>query len=430
MRTKLYAPEIDAILGQASHGQGFVNHIIYLKLKEIYTVFSRVKPVGDDDIRHIWLEVERGGIKAFGDYADYKESSEVENEEGFEELWKDYYPSETKWYKFQTSKYKDDLFFYFEDKLFCSININEEPTLGTHINYKKGERFFRWLLEKIIVETTKLINDSTTYNNYLRQNLPYEKRYGRIKRSDLWQILGTETIRPDISLSPEKIKTLQLAVDEMGKGDIQILPEMTANQFFRICEICYEANDYFKSSAETLTPLEKYLSMADGRDAGLRKIDGDSSEAFYNWFHSGGTIGAHPWEICRGGNSTHISLFASERNGKWGIRLAGSSIVRVEETVRMAVALYDNKIPFELSQAKEIVQMVTGNDFIGIVPETVFPRYCHSLFPDEDNIIDFMNMGRDKEITPKMIEKSYWYPLDKIELAITSVPQKPSVTML
>ena len=430
MRTKFYAPEIDAILGQSSRGQGFVNQVIYLKLQEIYTVFSRVKPFGDDDIRNIWLEVERGRIKAFGDYADYKESGEVENEDDFEQLWKDYYPNETKWYKFQTSKYKDDLYFYFEDKLFCSININEEPTVGKYVDYKKGERFFKWLLEKITDEITKLFNDSTTYNNYLRHNLPYEKRYGRIKRSDLWQILGTDTIRPDISLSPETIKKLELAVDEMGKEEIPLLSEMTSNQFFRICEICYEANDYFKNSSETLTPLEKYLSMADGRDAGLRKIDGNSSEAFHTWYHSWGSVGAHPWEICRGGNSTHISLYVSAQNGKWGIRLAGSSIVRVEETVRMAVALYENNVPFELSQAKEIVQMVTGNDFIGIVLETVFPRYCHSLFPDEDNIIDFMNLGRDKEITPKIIEKSHWYPLDKIELNTTSGFQKPSATTL
>ena len=167
MRTKLYAPEMDAILGQASHGQGFVNHFIYLKLKEIYTVFSRVKPFGDDDIRHIWLEVERGLIKAFGDYTDYKESGEVETEDDFEQLWKDFYPNETKWYKFQTSKYKDDLYFYFEDKLFCSINIHEEPIPNKFVNYKKGERFFKWLLEKITNEITKLFNDSTIYNNYL-----------------------------------------------------------------------------------------------------------------------------------------------------------------------------------------------------------------------------------------------------------------------
>jgi hypothetical protein len=83
----------------------------------------------------------------------------------------------------------------------------------------------------------------------------------------------------------------------------------------------------------------------------------------------------------------------------------------------MAVALHENKIPFELTDAEEIVRMVTGNDFIGIVPDTVFPRYCHSLFPKEDRIISFMNLDSDKGLVPKIAAKTYWYPLEEIKLA-------------
>jgi hypothetical protein len=191
---------------------------------------------------------------------------------------------------------------------------------------------------------------------------------------------------------------------------------MTAALFFRVCEICYDANNYFKERTSAMSPLEKYLAMADGRDAGLRSIDSESAEAFHEWFTEGRTAGAHPWEICRGGNSTHISLFVSVHEDQWFFRLAGSSIVRVEETVRMAVALHENNIPFELTDDEEIVRMVTGTDYVGIVPEKVTPRYCHSLFPKEDRIIDFMNLGWEKEIVPKIIEKAFWYPLDEIKL--------------
>jgi hypothetical protein len=52
-----------------------------------------------------------------------------------------------------------------------------------------------------------------------------------------------------------------------------------------------------------------------------------------------------------------------------------------------AVALSENNIPFYFSDADEIVCMVTGNDLIGIDPDKVFPRYCHSLFPKEDNTL-------------------------------------------
>ena len=154
--------------------------------------------------------------------------------------------------------------------------------------------------------------------------------------------------------------------------------------------------------------------MADGRDAGLRNIEGNAQRAVHAWYHSGERLGAHPWEICRGGNSTHISLFATNTENKWYLRLAGSSIVRVEETVKMAIVLYDKNIPFTLSEAEAILQMITGNDYIGIVPDYIFPRYCHGLFPKEDKIIDFMNLGMEED--EAIISKIYWYPLKKIEI--------------
>jgi hypothetical protein len=61
--------------------------------------------------------------------------------------------------------------------------------------------------------------------------------------------------------------------------------------------------------------------------------------------------------------------------------------------------------------------MVTGTNFIGIVPDSVFPRYCHGLFPKEDRIIDFMNLGSDQEIVSAIVKKAHWYPLDRIEIA-------------
>lgn len=415
----LFAPEIDAVIENLKSNADLMNQNIYLVLRAIYTTFSCIKPIGGDDIRQIWIEVERGLVEVFGDFKEYVENGEVNNQDEFLEMWETYYPEKTKWYKFQTAKFRDDLYFYFGDTLIFTIDNQEEPTgqskSGWDLEYL--ESFVQWLSEKIVEETFKLIINSIAYNHHIQQNLPWVKRLGRIIRKDFWDILGTETIRPDIGLGEKIIIVLKNAVRVMIEKEIPLLPDMTANEFFKICEICYEANNYFENQKERLSPREKYISMADGRDAGLRNIEADSPQAFYEWYHSGDIRGAHPWEICRGGNSTHISLFVSENNGKWAIRLAGSSIMRVEETARMAIALYQNNVHFELSDADEIVRMITGTDYIGIVPDNVVPRYCASLFPREDRIIDFMNLGFEKDLISKIIEKTYWYPLDEIEIA-------------
>jgi len=415
MKRKLFfAPQIDAIIEGFSPEDNPITLAIYLKLKDVYNVFSYIKSGNDDEIRHTWIEVERGPIDAFGNYKEFKESGQLKSPKEFEQLWEEYYPEKTKWYKFQTSKFRDEKFFYLNDKLFCTIQ-EKNPTTDFNSSVSDCfEQFINWLQERIIDEMSKLRQNPRDYNNYIQQNLSWTKRLGRIKRKDFWNIIGDDTFRIDRNLGKETIKKLKVFIGASKKRSTPLLKEMTANMFFRMCEICYESNDYFKNPEETLTPLEKYLKMADGRDAGLRNIDGDSMEAFYEWYHGTEIIGAHPWEICHGGNSTHISLFISEAQNGWDLRLAGSSISRVEETARMVVALFENKISFQLSEAEEIVRMVTGNDFIGIVPDNIFPRYCHRLFPAQDNIIDFMNLGFDEEIIPKIIENAYWYPLVEI----------------
>ena len=418
MMLPLFAPQIDAVIEILKSDSDLGDQKIHRGLREIHASFAYIKPSGDDEIRQIWIEVERGPVEVFGDYEEYKESGEVNNPVEFVELWQAYYPQKTKWYKFQTAKFRNDLYFYFGDKLIFTINNQEQLAADGKSggNLEFLENFVQWLAEKVVEETGKLKINPIAYNQYIQQNLPWAKRFGRIKRQDFWDTLGTETIRPDIGLGEGLINKLKVLVTEMKEKEKPLLQEMTANVFFRLCEICYDANYYFKNRKENLSSVEKYLSLADGRDADLRNIEADSPQAFYNWYHSGDTLGAHPWEICRGGNSTHISLFVSENDGKWAVRLAGSSIVRVEETVRMAIALYENNIPFELSDAEQIVDMVSGNDLIGIVPDNIVPRYCQNLFPPNDQIIDFINLNFEKELESKIIEKTQWYPLDNIEL--------------
>jgi hypothetical protein len=107
-------------------------------------------------------------------------------------------------------------------------------------------------------------------------------------------------------------------------------------------------------------------------------LDPDSPEAFEEWFDKREWQFGHPWEVCRGGNSTHISLYVNKKKIGWELSLAGKSRVRFAETVRFAIALYNQNIPFRLLDAKEILAMVSETDYIGIVPEKVMPVYCQS----------------------------------------------------
>jgi len=279
--------------------------------------------------------------------------------------------------------------------------------------YKNG--LAGWLKEKVIETITKIENDELQYNKYVNENLPYKKRLGKIKRSDYWKIFPSEGRFFEKAFNGESIEILKKIIKQSAKDESALkINKMTSGDFFRFCEIAYDANKYFKGKKLNLAPGEKYLDMADGRDCELRKIDENSIEEFEYWYKNKSHCGGHPWEICSGGNSTHISLFVSKIENGWLLSLAGSSIARVAETARMAIALFKNKIPFMLRDAEEIMRMITGSDYIGIVPDTVFPRYCHGLFPENDRIIDFMNLGFEK--INKIIKNASWYPVEEVEL--------------
>jgi hypothetical protein len=155
--------------------------------------------------------------------------------------------------------------------------------------------------------------------------------------------------------------------------------------------------------------------MADGREGGLLEVPGDSPRAFNDWYTGGAWVGGHPWEICRGGNTTHISLSAHKDKEDWKLYLAGFSWVRVVETAKMAIALFENNIPFILIHAQEMLLMLKGIDCLGIVPDDVTPKYCHSLFPKEDQIIDFINPWHDEEIVKVIKKYAEWYPIDVLK---------------
>jgi len=410
----IYAPQVSLVRDRIKPEARAISHDAYLTLLEIYETLSVIKHGSNDKDRTLWLEVERGPIEAFGDYKEYKRDGEVASRAEFVQLWRDYYPEDTIWYEFSTREYMNEKFFFLDYKLIARIGTRYmADSLPSPLLDLFGQ-FTVWLLEKVRTEMNKLTRNPTAYNAYIRNNLPFIKRYGKIQRTKLWELLGDEANRFDKNLGEETVGKLLHFVRNSNGQKPHPYAEMTADTFFRICEIGYDANGYFVNHKSSLSPRDKYLSKADGRDAGLSKIDGDSAEEFHKWYHNGQVIGAHPWEICRGGNSTHISLYVIYMEGNWYLRLDGSSSSRLEETVRMAIALYENGINFELRDADKIIRKVTGSDYIGIVPDNILPVYCHGSFPEEDQIYDFLNLRFEPELAEKIVPLVSWYPVEEI----------------
>ncbi|MBL7965574.1 MAG: hypothetical protein JNK09_01150 [Prolixibacteraceae bacterium] len=84
--TELFVPEINAIIEFSQSKGSFISNDSYLRLKEVYEIFSCIKPGEDDEKRHIWIEVLRGPISAFGDYEEVERLRPSKNLNSFGQI--------------------------------------------------------------------------------------------------------------------------------------------------------------------------------------------------------------------------------------------------------------------------------------------------------------------------------------------------------
>lgn len=230
--------------------------------------------------------------------------------------------------------------------------------------------------------------------------------------------------------------------DKIGR-----IQRFTANDFFRACALGYKACGY---KGADLSPVEQYLMHADGRDEvltgfghGLNAgpgINPDDPAAWDDWYFDAQRFGGHPWEVCRGGNSTHVNLYVRNdkqyleymvRSGKmtqeeadahpkgYYFEVAGSAWNRSVEAVNFYVALKKKKLPVVLSDADEILARFKGTDYIGIVPHTVIPSYCDGMFPNSyGKILDFMHVYQEE--MDGYGDKIEWLPEEEASLKAKS----------
>ena len=276
-------------------------------------------------------------------------------------------------------------------------------------------------------------------NDLVKLSLPYQFRTGVIQRSVVWEREPEWKEHALEGLTQAKISAFEFFL-RTGANDVNRigrLKRMTANDFFRACALGYEACSYEKTD---IMPADQYYLHADGRDEGLSGrgyglnagpgINFDDPNAWDQWYFHREQHGGHPWEVCRGGNSTHLSLYVchdqhdldylyrtneitedeyKKRSESAGYYYSIAGKYRSAEAVSFYVALSQAGLPVVLSDAKEIMARFEGSGYIGIVPHDVATRYCESMFPEKyGRVIDFIHVYQDElDIFGDVIE---WLP--------------------
>lgn len=376
-------------------------------MDKLFSIMSQMKPYYKNGARDVFFCIDRGPIEAFGDYKEMKAFGEVKNRKEFEKLWLDYYPYEKIWFNFGTIEEDGYRGIFLNNRLIMEVNPHawrEEDTCDE----KQFADFLNFAIKKM-QECIEMLK-AGAYNDFVNENLHFEFKTGTVLRSDFWKVFPnvknhdfeciTDSDREDFI---EKMKDV--------KGDVkpkERLKEMTAALFYKCCALGYNLCGFGK---EGLSDKELYFKNADGRDEGLRDIDENSPVEFEKWYNAKKRWGGHPWEVCRGGNSTHVDLYIHHDEGGYYFMAGGNH--RRGEAADFYLAISRAGYPVGIYCGRGIADTFIGCDKIGIVPKGVFPRYCESYFPDE-NIIDFMNLyDDDKELLPYIT----WQKIKDVELA-------------
>jgi hypothetical protein len=278
---------------------------------------------------------------------------------------------------------------------------------------------------KICRKQIDLINkDFVKYEAKRLTSMPDKFRTGIIVRKLVWELIP-DLVRPEKELTKEEISLMPQIFSEQRfrssiSGDYE---EMRTDLYFKYCKVAYEAalqvkdrNSYFKIDKK-LSGREYYKKLADGRCGNLLEIDGDSPQEFEKWLKE--SRGDHPWEILRGGNTTHIDLGVTQEryDNKWSIFLNALSIGRMTETCKIAVALTKAKLPFKWYNWESIKLRLEGNDQIGIMPEYSSLHRGWQSFPEHLHVYDVLHLHdfeKKQTLAKKLIQ---WLPTEDFIIA-------------
>jgi hypothetical protein len=245
-------------------------------------------------------------------------------------------------------------------------------------------------------------------NKKIMEFYPLNRRYGIVPHS-IVRASVPEIYQIDKDLGKKKVQSfINLVESGYFLDDKNTSREsMTANDFFEYCKIAYLAGQRKEDKVDAnLSGKELYQHYADGRHEGLTEIDGNSLEEFSDWLdgkHPKKSSGGHPWEIKRGGNTTHIDLVVSRsryrEDGPFTVSLHGPASTRLKETICMFLGIHDAGLPITIVNPEGIRKRLLAQDNIGIIPGFDSLHRANQRYHEHEDVYDVLHyddFGRQK----------------------------------
>ncbi|MCP4753348.1 MAG: hypothetical protein GY866_20855 [Proteobacteria bacterium] len=345
-------------------------------------------------------------------------------------VWNLIFPDgQDKWHHVHVNKYRQVFYISHIDGNSCGLEATPKKSVQVmdsfgFSSYDDGRHDPASVWEPLIASARKwmktVAKDWIKANKRLQASYPLNRRFGIVPNSLVRASLA-DIYRIDQELGKARSRKFVRLVEEgyFNKDENTVVESMAAKDFFKYCRVAYIAakrgDDHVD---EGLSGREMYKRYADGRHEGLLDINANSKQEFSDWIdgtHPKKSSGGHPWEIKRGGNTTHIDLSVYRpsyyRKEGFKIELRGASIGRLKETIQMFLAIHDASLPISIDDPEAVRKRLLAQDNIGLVPCYGSLHRANQHFGKDQHVYDVLyydDLGRYKRrITPFVT----WEPL-------------------
>jgi hypothetical protein len=345
-------------------------------------------------------------------------------------VWNMYFLHEKKkWYHVIVTKYRETFYINHIDGDLCSLevapgqSVKAAESFGSS-SFEQGRYDPGAVWAPIIASARAWLKtvrkDWVSANRLVCEAYPLDRRFGIVPNALIRECLS-DIYRIDKEIGPaQSRKFISLVEDSFfHKDEYTVNQTMTAGDFFNYCRIAYIAGKRDDDHVdENLSGRQMYERYADGRHEGLLDIDADSPQEFADWIdgtHPKKSGGGHPWEIKRGGNTTHINLAVYRpslyRKEGFKVELCGASIGRLAETICMFLAIQEAGLRISIDDPEGIRRRLLAQDNIGIVPGYRSLHRANQHFGKDEHVYDVLHyaeLGRHKRRIRPFIA---WEPL-------------------
>lgn len=386
--TKLRAEHILALMVSNHYGEIQVKEESLSLVKSILEQTGRLAPMGDDEVRTLWVDVTGDDGKIY-------------------------------WFRFRTWIYMERIGLDILDERNMSITslTNTDFAQYPYHDYDYLEKFLSRLLEDLTALIDSICEDASSYNEYVEKNLPKQFRRGRISREKLVELV------PEYKLSVAEPSVARQALIALIGNRTPTLKKMTIREYCKWYRIAFNA---FHHHEETEDDRRKYSDTEfydrhstccpDAINSGGYNIDSEKDFIIFDQIQHYGEIGL-----------TRCNVFARRfGQNQWKIDIQSSYTASTENVLNMVAALYKAGAPLYLYNPADYLAALDRTDYFAIKPD-VYHDYRSSNdedcggsmeipFPDE--IYDDLppeEVTWTKERLDAVIAATEWKPLEKVK---------------